>query len=75
MNNIPKKWRNFFTKIANNRDYVYSFCNRPYNSFHRHCRELYFYTLLILLKTVKVFFLRKLLIVIYTTVKNKFLSI
>ena len=44
--NIPRLWRSIFTKIANNSDYVYNYCNRPYNSFHRHCHEWYFYILL-----------------------------
>ena len=26
-NNFPILWRTFFLKIANNRDYVYNFCN------------------------------------------------
>ena len=41
--NIPLLWRKFFLNIANNRDYVYNFCNRPLNNFDRHCREWYFY--------------------------------
>ena len=32
-----------FPKIANNGVYVYIFCNRPFNDFHRHCREWYLY--------------------------------
>ena len=40
---IPMLWRHFFKNIANNRDYVYKFCNRPPNKFDRHCREWYFY--------------------------------
>ena len=40
-NNIPLLWRKFFLNIANNRDYVYKYCNRPLNDFHRHCREWY----------------------------------
>ena len=39
---IPFLWRKFFLNIANNIDYVYSFCNRPFIDFHRHCREWYF---------------------------------
>ena len=38
-NNIKRLWRVFFSKNANNRVYVYNFCNRPYTDFHRHCRE------------------------------------
>ena len=38
-NNIPILWRIFFSRIANNRDYVCNFCDSPYNSFHQHCRE------------------------------------
>ena len=41
--NIPRLWRKFFLKIANNKDYVYNFCKRAYNDFHRHCRELCLY--------------------------------
>ena len=36
-NNIPLLWRKFFLKIANNKHYLYNFCNRPLNVFHRHC--------------------------------------
>ena len=43
--NIPVLWRIIFLIIANNREYKYNFCNRPYNSFHQHCREGYFYNL------------------------------
>ena len=42
-NNIPRLWRIFFLKIANNRDYVYNFCDTPFNDFHRHCREWHLY--------------------------------
>ena len=45
-NNIPMLWRRFFSKIANNKDYVYNFCNTPFNSFHQHCREWLFYNLM-----------------------------
>ena len=41
-NNIPRLCRIIFTKIANNRDYVYSFCYRPLNGFDKHCREWFF---------------------------------
>ena len=44
--NIPVLLRIFFLKIANNRDYVNNFCNRPFNRFHQHCREWYFFTLM-----------------------------
>ena len=37
--NIPLLWRKFFLNIANNRDYVYSYCNGPFNNFQRYCRE------------------------------------
>ena len=40
---IPMLWRHFFKNIANKRDYVYNFCNRPLNKFDRHCREWYLY--------------------------------
>ena len=42
-NNIPILWRIFSLKIANNRYHVYTFCNRPFNDFRRHCREWYLY--------------------------------
>ena len=42
-NNIPLLWRKFLLKIANNKDYRYNFCNRPFNDFHRQCREWYLY--------------------------------
>ena len=42
-NDIPLLWRKLFLNIANNRDYVYNYCNRPFNKFHRHCREWYLY--------------------------------
>ena len=39
-NNIPILWIIFFfKKTANNGDYVYNFCKRPFNDFHRNCRE------------------------------------
>ena len=41
--NIPFLWRKFFWNIAINRDYVNDYCNRPLNSFARHCREWFFY--------------------------------
>ena len=43
---IPMLWRHFFKHIANNRDYVYIFCNRPLYKFDRHCREWYLYNLI-----------------------------
>ena len=42
--NVPLLWRKFFLNIANNnRDYVNNYCNRPFNRFHRYCREWYLY--------------------------------
>ena len=41
--NIPFLWRKFFLNNANNRYYVYNYCNRPFNNIHRHCRESYLY--------------------------------
>ena len=41
--NIPILWIKLFLNIANNRHYVYNFCNRPLNKFDRHCREWYLY--------------------------------
>ena len=37
--NIPKIWTLFFLNIANKRDYVYKFCNRPVYKFDWLCRE------------------------------------
>ena len=45
-NNIPLLWRKFFLNIANNRDYVNNYCNRPPNSFDRHCPEWYLHKLI-----------------------------
>ena len=42
-NNVPLLWKNFFLNIVNNRNLVYNFCKRPFNEFHRHCREWYLY--------------------------------
>ena len=44
-NNIPLLWR-IFLDIANNRDFVNNYCNRPLNRFDRHCREWYLYNLI-----------------------------
>ena len=35
----------FFLIIANNKYFVYNFCNRPLNRFDQHCREWYFHNL------------------------------
>ena len=40
---LPLLCRKFFLNIANNRDYVYNFRNRPLNKYDRHCREWYSY--------------------------------
>ena len=45
-NNFPILWGKLFLKIANNRDYINSFCNRPYSRLHQHCRDWYFYNLI-----------------------------
>ena len=42
---IPMLCRMFFKNIAKNRDFVYNFCNNPYNKFHRYCCEWYLYKL------------------------------
>ena len=39
--NIPLLWRKFFLNTANNRDYIFKYCKRPFNKFDRHCRECY----------------------------------
>ena len=41
--NFPLMLREIFLNIVNNRDNVNNYCNRPFNSFHRHCREWYLY--------------------------------
>ena len=38
---IPLLWRQFFLNIANNRDHMINYCNRPFNEFGRLCREWY----------------------------------
>ena len=45
-NIIPLLWRKFFLNIANNRDYVTTFCIRPLNDFDRHCRGWYLHNLI-----------------------------
>ena len=42
---IPIFWRKLFMHIANNRDYIYNFCNNPDNKFQRYCLEWYLYNL------------------------------
>ena len=37
--NIPLLWKNFLLNIANNRDHITNYSNRPFNIFHKHCRE------------------------------------
>ena len=39
--NIPMLWRKFYLKIANNRDHIINYSNRPFNNFDRLCREWY----------------------------------
>ena len=41
--NNPRLGIIFLSKIANNRDYVYKFCNRPAKKFDRYCCEWYLY--------------------------------
>ena len=41
--NVPLLWRKFSLNMANNRDYVFIFCNRPFKNFDWHCRECYFF--------------------------------
>ena len=38
---IPLLWRKFFLNVANDRDHLIKYCNRPFNKFDRHCREWY----------------------------------
>ena len=44
--NKPLMWWKFFINIAWNRDYLYNFCNNPFNRFQKHCYEWYQYKLL-----------------------------
>ena len=37
----PLLWKMFFLRIANNRDHIKMYCNRPFNKFDRFCREWY----------------------------------
>ena len=37
--NVPLFRRKFFLNIANNRDHIINYCNRPLNKFDRLCRE------------------------------------
>ena len=39
--NIPFLWKKFFLIITNNRDYINKYCNRPFKSFDKFCREWY----------------------------------
>ena len=39
--NIPMLWRKVFLNIANNRDYIFKYCNRPFNKFDKLCPEWY----------------------------------
>ena len=45
-NNILLLWRKFFLNIANNRDYVNYYCNRPYSMFDWNCHKWYLYNLI-----------------------------
>ena len=38
---IPMLWRKFFLNIANNRNYINNYCNRPLRKFDRHLRDWY----------------------------------
>ena len=39
--NIPMLWRKFFLNIANNREYIINYCNRPLHKSDRLLREWY----------------------------------
>ena len=43
---IPLLWRKSFLNIATKRDYVNNYCNRPLNTFDRHCHEWYLQNLI-----------------------------
>ena len=38
---LPLLWRKFFLNVANNRDYIINYCNRPFNKFDSICSEWY----------------------------------
>ena len=40
---MPLLWKKIFVNIANNSEYVFDYCNRPINKFHRSCPEWYLY--------------------------------
>ena len=40
---IPMLWRHFCKNIAKNGDYVYNYCNNPFNKFHWYCTHWYMY--------------------------------
>ena len=40
---IPMLCRKIFINMADNRDFVYGFCDSPYNRFHEYCPEWYSY--------------------------------
>ena len=44
-NNFPILWKKFFLNIANKREDVNKFCNRPFKRFDQHCRQWYLYNL------------------------------
>ena len=37
--NISMLWRKFFLNNANNREYIYNYCNKPLHKFDGHLRE------------------------------------
>ena len=39
--NKPMLWRNIFLNIANNREYIINYCNKPLHKFDRRLREWY----------------------------------
>ena len=43
---IPMLWMKFFMNIANNSDFVNSFCNNTCKKFHRYCCDWYIYNLM-----------------------------
>ena len=40
---IPIKYRQFFRKLSQNRDYIQTFCNDTRNPVHFACRQWYLY--------------------------------
>ena len=42
----PIMWRKFFKNIAENRDYIYNYCNKRSYRFNRYCVDWYMYNVI-----------------------------